>query len=130
MTCLKFRWPALFAAVALLCPSYVLASTALLPASPTAGQTWSVQTYAGPAELTVTAIHPASSITILFLVDTLASAENEQVRKELLDSYPSFRGHPLQIGFLNQKGEFTPPVPVSSRVRFKQLLDNVAKIGR
>ncbi|HET9307113.1 MAG TPA: hypothetical protein VFO46_13900 [Candidatus Sulfotelmatobacter sp.] len=125
MTCLKFRWPTLCASVALLCPSYVLASTALLPASATAGQTWSVQTYAGPAELTVTAIRPTSSITILFLADTVASTENEQVRKELLDSYPSFRGHPLQIGFLKQEGEFTPPVPVSSRARFKQLLDNL-----
>jgi tetratricopeptide (TPR) repeat protein len=88
----------------------------------------SVQTYAGPAEASVTAIRPSPSITILFLLDTLSATENADVRKQLLDFYASFHGHPLQIAVLAKNGQFAPPVPVSSRIRFKQLLDSVASV--
>jgi len=47
----KFHLAALVVAVAVFTASNAHASTALLTASSTAGQTLSVQTYAGPAEL-------------------------------------------------------------------------------
>lgn len=128
MTYPKFCWAVLAVAVVLFGASQaVAASTALLPAASAApGQTLSVQTYAGPAELTVTAVRPSASITVLLLLDTLSSAENADVRKQLLDSYASFHGHPLQVALLAKNGQFAPPVPVSSRVRLKQLLDSIA----
>ncbi|HLZ41007.1 MAG TPA: hypothetical protein VKQ11_08600 [Candidatus Sulfotelmatobacter sp.] len=126
MTHPNFRWAPMVAAVAVFSMAQAHASTALLPASSTSGQTLSVQTYAGAAELTITAVRPSASITILLLTDTLSSADNAEVRKQLLDSYPSFHGHPIQVAFLGKNGEFTTPVPASSRVRFKQLLDSIA----
>src|ERR1051326_2812982 len=126
MTHPKFRWAPSVAAIAVFAMAHAHASTALLPASSTSGQTLSVQTYAGPAELTITAVRPSASITILLLTDTLTAADNAEVHKQLLDFCPSFHGHPIQIAFLRKNGEFTTPVPASSRVRFKQLLDSIA----
>src|SRR5579864_7234263 len=102
---------------------YAVASTAILRAPTPPGQSWSVQTYAGPAEVTVSLLRPSPSITILVLPDTLSSTDKEQVRRQLLDLYSEFHGRPVQLAFLGKNGEFTGPVPVSTRLRFKQLLE-------
>src|SRR5579864_3484714 len=108
--------------VALFSCSYALASTAILRGPAPAGQKWSVQTYAGPVEVTVSPLRPSPSVTILVLLDTLTSKDKEQIRRELLDFYSEFHGRPIQLAFLG-KGEFTGPVSASTRVRFKQLLE-------
>jgi len=109
--------------VAVFSCSYALASTAILRAPTPPGQSWSVQTYAGPAEVIVSSLRPSPSTTILVLPDTLSSADKEQVRRELLDLYSEFHGHPVQLAFLRSNGQFTGPVPVLTRLRFKQLLE-------
>ena len=108
---------------AVLSCSYAFASTAILRAPTPPGQSWSVQTYAGPAEIIVSPLRPSPSTTILILPDTLSSTNKEQVRRELLDLYSQFHGRPVQVAFLGKKGELTGPVPVLTRLRFKQLLE-------
>src|SRR5215472_4497116 len=100
-----------------------LASSALIRNSPHNGQSWSVQTYGGSAEVSASALKPSSSITILVLSDTLGTSESEQVRNDLLGFYGTLHGRAVQIGFLTKGGAFTLPVGVSSRTRLKQLLE-------
>jgi tetratricopeptide (TPR) repeat protein len=124
MTNSKFYCAAVFLSVVLsLGGSHAFASSVLIRTSPHSGQSWSVQTYAGAAEVSASAVKPSSSITILILTDTLGAAENEQVRNDLLDLYGALRGRTIQIGFLSKDGAFTLPVAVGSRARLKQLLE-------
>ena len=131
MTNSKFCCAAIVLSVALsVGGSHASASSALIRTSPHHGQSWSAQTYAGTAEVSVSAMKPSSSITVLVLADTLGTTEREQARSDLLDFYSTLRGRAVQIGFLTKDGAFTLPVVVASRARLKQLLEkNVSGEG-
>src|SRR5215469_13870077 len=107
------------------CGSGALASTAILHGPSPEGQALSVETYAGPVAVTVSASKPSASVTILILLNTLSASNRDQVKADLLEYYPQFHGRPVQLAFLGT-GEFAGPFPVPSRARFKQLLDRVA----
>ena len=119
---LKWRSAGVFVPALMLASAYSVASTAYLAISPHPGQTFSAQTYAGKADVIVSEVQPSPSITILVLTDTLAATEREQVTGQLLEFYTELHGHPLQLAQLGKNGEFTMPVPVTSRARLKQLL--------
>jgi hypothetical protein len=99
------------------------ASTVLLRDSSRSGQRWSVETYAGPAKVTVSPLRSSTSVTVLVLVDTLSPADLEQAKTALLDFFPQLHGHPMQLALLGKNQALTGPVPVSTRQRLKQLLD-------
>jgi hypothetical protein len=115
------------AILALLCGhSHAFASTALLwGPSHSEQEVRSVRTYAGVAEAAVSPVRPAASVTVLILPDSLGAAGWEEVKKQLLTFYPELHAHPVQVAFGRQNGEFTSPLAVANRPRFKQLLDNV-----
>lgn len=121
MTCWGTRSLTFF--LSILFASLTFASTAIVRVPSTPAQEWSVQTYAGPAQVTVSPVRLSPTVTILILVDTVAAGTVDQVKTDLLDLYSQYRGRPIQISWLTSKGELTGPTPVSSRVRLKQLLD-------
>jgi Tfp pilus assembly protein PilF len=124
---MKYRRPRSAALVLLVsfCGPGALASTAILHGPSPRGQALSVETYAGPVAVTVTASKPSASVTILILLNTLSPSIRDQIKADLLDYYPQLHGRTVQLAFLGT-GEFAGPFPVSSRARFKQLLDRVA----
>lgn len=123
MTRSYFRRLLAISALVLIPGCFASASTVLLRDSLRAGQKWSVETYTGPAEVTVSPVRSSPSVTILVLVDTVSPAALEQAKTALLDFFPPLRGHPTQLALLRKDQELTGPVPVSTRQRLKQLLD-------
>jgi Tfp pilus assembly protein PilF len=129
MSCAKAGWILIIAGwAALFAPGHALASTALVWGTTHPEQeVWTVQTYADTTEATITPIRPSASVTVLILPETVHSANWESFKQQLLEFYSGLHSHPLQVAFLHQNRELTGPLPVLSRSRFKQLLENVEK---
>ena len=82
----------------------------------------SIQTYAGKAEPIISPVKPASSLTVVLLLDGLSPAALEGVSKDLLTLYGILNGRQLRLVLLRsgtfvQAGPFTSSREAQERAR-------------
>src|SRR5258708_7854498 len=84
----------------------------------------SVRTYAGRADPSVSPVKPASSLTVVLLLDGLSPAALEGVSRDLAAMYGSLNGRQLRLVLL-RNGTFVQAGPFTSRARLKSVLDKI-----
>src|SRR6267378_4111282 len=109
----------------LTCRATAGSTTLLRTASKTSPEWGSVQTYAGKIDPVISKVKPATSITVVFLTDSLSPAEIESVKKDLLGLYTSLHGHAFRLGVLGH-GALGIADPFASRAQLKSALNEVA----
>jgi len=84
-----------------------------------------VLTYAGKIDPIISNVKAAAPITVVFLTDSLTSAELETVKKEVLALYTSLHGRPFRLVVVGN-GSIGAAGPFTSRVQLKSALGEVA----
>src|SRR5208282_2194728 len=103
------------------------ASSSLIPLSAASPELSSIQTYAGAAGVSLSAIRPSPSTTVVLLMDTETPASSDSVKTGLLALYGSLQGRPLRLAILHQ-GSLETVGPFSSRAGLQRALDKLDKI--
>jgi tetratricopeptide (TPR) repeat protein len=108
------------------CCDVTATSVLLHSASKAAPELFPVQTYAGKSDVTVSAVHPSSSVTIVLLIDALSPAQLDNAKRDLLALYPSLHTHSLRLALL-RSSSLGVAGPFASRSRLKSALDEAAQ---
>src|SRR5882762_1527288 len=108
------------------CRDAIATSVLLRSASKSAPELFPVQTYAGKSGVSITAIQPSSSVTVVLLMDTLTPAQLDNAKRELLALYTSMHGHPLRLALL-RSSSLGVAGPFASRSRLKSALEEAAQ---
>lgn len=118
---------ALFCIVLLtVCRDATATSVLLLSASKAPPELFPVQTYAGKSDVSISAIQPSSSVTVVLLMDTLSPAQFDSAKKDLLALYASLHRHPLRLALL-RNSSLGVAGPFASRGRLKSAFDEAAQ---
>lgn len=99
-------------------------SVLLRSGSPTALELSSVRTYAGKADPSVSPVKPASSLTVVLLLDGLSSAALDGVKRDLPALYRLLNGRQLRLVLL-RNGTFAQAGPFTGGTRLKSVLDKI-----
>lgn len=83
-----------------------------------------VKTYNGTAEAAVSPIRPASSVTVVLLVDTMSPDALEGFKTDLASAYGSLRGKNLRLAIV-QNNSVRVVGPLLSRFRLQNVLKDV-----
>jgi tetratricopeptide (TPR) repeat protein len=106
------------------CRATAGSTTLLRTASKTSPECGPVQTYAGKIDPVISSVRPATSITVVLLMDSLSPAEIESVKKDLLGLYTSLHGHAYRLGVL-RNGALGIAGPFANRAQLKSALNEV-----
>src|SRR5215467_1341402 len=109
----------------LACGASLASTTLLRTTSKMSPELGPVLTYAGKIDPIISNVKAAAPITVVFLTDSLTSAELETVKKEVLALYTSLHGRPFRLVVVGN-GSIGAAGPFTSRVQLKSALGEVA----
>jgi tetratricopeptide (TPR) repeat protein len=83
-----------------------------------------VKTYNGNADAAVSPVHPASSLTVVLLVDTMSPEALDGLKQDLVSAYGSLRGRNLRLAIV-QNNSLEVVGPLLGRLRLQNALKEV-----
>jgi tetratricopeptide (TPR) repeat protein len=126
LSCLR---PGTFCLILLLVCEGVNGTTVLVRSGSQSGpELTSIQTYAGKAEPIISPVKPASTLTVVLLLDGLSPAALEGVSKDLLTLYGILNGRQLRLVLL-RSGAYVQAGPFPNRAKLKSALEKIEPAG-